>query len=244
LDKEFEKKYHSLEKSYWWFVSRRDIIRKLIKKYDKSVKILEIGSSSGKLISSLNMAGYRKIIGIDISREAINSCIDNDISRIIQMEGSELGFKEGEFDLIIASDILEHINNDFHAISEWKRVLKTSGNIIAFVPAFSFLWSHHDIENKHFRRYNRGELLSLFRKNGLQVVRISYWNFTLFFPIFFNRVLKKAIRKDSQSRSDLYRMKGIVNSFLSVILMVENTFCKFFNLPLGLSLFMIAKKIE
>jgi len=242
LEKEFEKKYHSFEKSHWWFVSRRDIIGRLIKKYDKNVKILEIGCSSGQLINRLNMAGYRKIIGIDISSEAINSCNNNDVRSVIQMQGSELGFKESEFDLIIASDILEHINNDFHTVREWKRVLKKSGDIITFVPAFSFLWSFHDIENKHFRRYNRRELLSLFKKNRLQIVRISYWNFFLFFPILVDRLFRKKIMKHSRSRSDLFEMNGIVNYFLSIMLMTENVFCSFFNLPVGLSLFIIAKK--
>jgi len=221
LEKEFEKKYHSLEKSHWWFVSRRDIIGRIIKKYDKNVKILEIGCSSGQLINRLNRAGYRKIIGIDISSEAMNSCNNN---------------------LIIASDILEHINNDVHTVREWKRVLKKSGDIITFVPAFCFLWSYHDIENKHFRRYNRCELLSLFKKNRLQIVRISYWNFLLFFPILVDRVVRKKIMKHSRSRSDLFKMNGIVNFFLSIMLMTENVFCNFFNLPVGLSLFIIAKK--
>jgi hypothetical protein len=42
--------------------------------------------------------------------------------------------------------------------------LKKRGYVVAFVPAFKSLWSGHDVENRHFRRYNKRELLAHLKK--------------------------------------------------------------------------------
>ncbi len=242
METKFEKKYHILEKTHWWFVARRDIIKKIVKKYDSHIKILEIGCSGGQLISILKKARYENIFGLDISDEAIKLCKRNGTKNVVQMKGSELGFKDNEFDLIIASDVLEHINDDSKAISEWKRVLKKAGNIITFVPAFRFLWSDHDVVNKHFRRYGRHEFLSLFETNELQVVRISYWNFLVFFPIAVERFFKNRRMKHKKPKEELFKMDKISNLFFLALLKIENIYCNFFNFPVGLSLFLIARK--
>ena len=242
MEKEFEKKYHSLEKDHWWFISRRDCILRIIQRSEKKRKILEIGCSSGQLMDALNKAKLKDIIGIDISHEAIHLCKKNNIKNIVQMDGSKTGFKEGKFDLIIASDILEHLNDDYEAIIEWKRILKDDGEMLVFVPAFKMLWSDHDIFNKHIRRYNRREIKALFKKTGLKTVRVSYWNFFLFFPVFIKRAIVNKIIKRSKPKHDLFRTNKAINFFLCLLLAMENSYCRLFNLPIGLSLFIIAKK--
>jgi ubiquinone/menaquinone biosynthesis C-methylase UbiE len=242
LERAFEKRYHSLERTHWWFVSRRNFIDKIVRRYHKNIKILEIGCSSGQVIRMLEKAGYENVIGMDVSEEAIRLCGSKGISKVIRMEGSDLGFKENVFDLVIASDVLEHISDDFKALCEWKRVLKKGGDIVAFVPAFKSLWSGHDVVNRHFRRYNKSELLALFKKSKLNIRRMSYWNFFLFLPISFRRLIEKRRAESLKSRNDLFRFNRAVNFFLLLILKSENMYCRFFNLPLGLSLFVIARK--
>jgi ubiquinone/menaquinone biosynthesis C-methylase UbiE len=242
LETDFERKYHSLERTHWWFVSRRELIYRMIRQYDKNIKILEIGCSSGPLIEILNEAGYENVYGLDVSKEAIQLCRSKGMTKVVQMEGAELGFKENVFDLIIASDVLEHIHDDSQAILEWKRVLKKKGDIIAFVPAFKFLWSGHDVVNRHFRRYNKREFKELFEKNECNIVRISFWNFLLFLPVLIHRRIEKKKAKSAKPKDDLFEFSHKANIFFSLILKMENMYCRFFNLPVGLSLFVIAKK--
>ena len=185
MEENYERAYHSLEGIHWWFVARRDIIIKiiesLIKSHDKNIKILDIGCSGGQLLSSLYKKGFTNLWGIDISKNAIQHCIRKNLNNVYLMDCSELSFKNSEFDIIIASDVLEHVRDDEKAICEWQRVLKKDGFIICFVPAFPFLWSYHDIVNKHFRRYTSKNLSSLFNKNEFKIIRLSYWNILLFF---------------------------------------------------------------
>jgi ubiquinone/menaquinone biosynthesis C-methylase UbiE len=218
------------------------MIAQIVRRYGKNIKILEIGCSSGQLMKMLEKAEYKNVIGIDMSEEAIRTCRTNGVRNVVRMDGSELGFKENSFDLLIASDVLEHISDDSKAVSDWRRVLKKGGDIIAFVPAFKSLWSGHDVVNRHCRRYNKRELQALFRQNELSVKRTSYWNFVLFLPVSLRRLVENKMAKPSRSQDDLFRMSWVANFFLGLILKVENRWCRFFALPFGLSLFVIARK--
>ena len=122
----FESKYHLLEKNHWWFVSRRDIIFTLLEqlKVGKEKKILDIGCSGGILIESLRDQGYINIHGIDISEKAIDVCKTRGINTVLVSPGEATNFSDNEFDVIIASDILEHIEDDNKALNEWYRILK------------------------------------------------------------------------------------------------------------------------
>ncbi|GAH34834.1 unnamed protein product [marine sediment metagenome] len=159
------------------------------------------------------------------------------------MDGAKTELGKENFDIIIASDILEHIENDIAALAAWNRTLKQGGRIIIFVPAFRFLWTGHDEANRHFRRYSKLELLALLKKNNFEIERSSYWNFSLFLPIGLTRIFEKAFSKNKKNmRDQLYELKPAINQILTNVLSVENRILKVVDLPVGLSVFAIARK--
>ena len=193
MDKFFEVKYHKVEESNWWFKARRKMILSLLKDHKKS-RILDIGCASGALIRDLIRNGYSDVCAVDISSEAVKLCKSSGLKNVHRMDASAMDFKDGEFDVIIASDILEHIKDDLHALKQWQRILKREGRLIVFVPTFDFLWSDHDTLNRHYRRYSKKRLVSVVRKAGFKIKRNSYWNFTLFLPIAIFRLSQKFLR--------------------------------------------------
>jgi SAM-dependent methyltransferase len=58
------------------------------------------------------------------------------------------------FDIDVALDVLEHIEDDKKAIEQIYRVLSPKGIFIFTVPAFQFLFSSHDRFLEYKRRYN------------------------------------------------------------------------------------------
>ena len=58
------------------------------------------------------------------------------------------------FDLIIASEVLEHIENDEEEVKRLSKLLKPNGFFLATVPAYQFLFSIKDVKLHHKRRYN------------------------------------------------------------------------------------------
>ena len=245
MRKDYEAKHHVAEENHCWYKARRDILMKLLQKYPRNSKILDVGCSGGPLISDLNKIGFNHIHGIDISEEAVNLCQARGLQNIYLSRAEKIDFRDAEFDIVIASDILEHIKDEGIALTEWRRLLKSGGTLIVFVPAFNFLWSSHDEINNHFRRYTSHMLTTALRKAGFMIERSSYWNFFLFFPTFVIRMLKKMTdrlthkkEKDDQLRT----LNPPLDSLVFKMLKLENAVIKNVNIPLGVSVFAVAKK--
>jgi len=242
---DFERTYHSVEEKHWWFVGRREIVLKLIIRIlprRKNIKILEIGCSGGPLLKLLLSQGYSHVVGIDNSKEAIILCKKRGFKNVFLMDGVKLNFDSEQFDVIIASDVLEHIQNDKRAVKGWQRILKRGGIIICFVPALRILWSKHDEDNKHYQRYTKKDLEYLFRGKGYTIIRSSYWNVALFLPILFYRFLTRILASKS-SANQLKDGNNFTNILLIQLLRIENALLSIgINYPIGVSVFVIAQK--
>lgn len=242
MEESYASQYHELEENYWLFRGRRDIIYKLIKDYKRDTEILDIGCSIGALIGFLKGRGFKRLRGIDIDEKAIEICRQKGIIDIRVADAEKTGFKNQQFDIVIASDVLEHIKDEGKALLEWHRILKSGGKLIVFVPAFKFLWSKHDEVNLHYRRYSKSSLIEVLKKNGFGIERSSYWNFSLFLPACLVRILQRLLSGDKKSQ--LPEVNIFLNKTLEYILKLENNFLSGgINLPVGISIFAIARKI-
>ena len=129
MQKDFESNYHQIEANHFWFVTSRKLIIQFIKQYvSPNQSILDIGCSSGLLLSELFEHKYHNLHGIDISETAIQNCQDNGLKNTYVMDASKITLPDDSFDCIIASNIIEHINNDSETISLWKTKLKKMAN--------------------------------------------------------------------------------------------------------------------
>lgn len=210
---------------------------RLARPAERAAKILDIGCASGQMIRLLEANGFSNKTGIDISEDAIIACRRRGIENVSVMDAKTLNFLDSSFDIILASDVLEHIQADAAALRDWNRTLTHSGRLILFVPAFNFLWSKHDETNHHYRRYTKSELLRLLQQAGFSVERISYWNFSLFFPIWLARLLNK-----NSGGDDLQKINTTTNKLLTGLLKFENHLLSRINFPVGVSLFAICRK--
>lgn len=247
MQKEYETRYHLLEEQNWWFMGRRHLVRSLVIQNcrDKNCQVLEIGCSGGVLLKQLQADGYVHLTGIDISADAVGLCQQRGLADTHLMDAQEPSFGNASYDAIIASDVLEHLANAPKALREWSRLLRPGGVLIVFVPAFMLLWSQHDEENRHFRRFNRAELVRLLSENGFSVRRTSYWNFCLFFPVALIRLLRRGFKflSPPEGRGDLTNPPRVINSLLLAMLRLENHLIRVgVNWPWGVSVMALAQK--
>lgn len=242
MEKNFEKKYHEIEESHFWFKSRRKYIRDLLLKSPRNARILDIGCSSGILLNELRDDGFKteNLFGVDISEAAIENCKKNDLPNTFVMNGEHIKLEE-KFDIIIASDCLEHIENDSLALENWFSLLNPNGHIYVFVPAFMSLWSNHDKVNMHFRRYTLNELTMKLKKANFHIQKNSYWNFMLFLPVYLMRKVKKLSTSKNNDSGDLDKIP-LANTLLYHLINTENKLLSFVNFPIGISAFCIATK--
>src|SRR5690349_12922370 len=149
MEKDYENRYNQLSEVHCWFVARRKLILDLMKEYNVSTEqsILEIGCGWGELINELNAKGFSHTSGFDISDEAVAHCQSRGLRNIVKMDVTKMKYEDNSFDLIIASDVLEHVENEQQALKEIHRILKEDGLFIIMVPALNLLWGEHDIVN-------------------------------------------------------------------------------------------------
>ncbi len=245
MENSFAKTYFELEKSGWWCVARRNMILKLVAKYAKNhqCKVLDIGSSSGELLCDLKNVGYKHVYGIDINADAIKLSQQKGLSNTIVMDAAEIERLPEEFDLIIASDVLEHVEYDINALTLWKKKLTPSGKMILFVPAFMSLWSHHDVVNHHHRRYTKYQLIHCLEQAGLEPIRSSYWNILLCLPVWIVRKCLNKINKNKNKHfAQIAKLPWLLNQLLIGLLIFENTYLQYISFPFGVSIFAVVEK--
>lgn len=225
-----------MERSHWWFKGRREIIGKVLTPFLKpNIRMLDAGCGAGGNMEF--MGKYGTVFGIDISKEMVEYCRTVGL-KVSHGSVCNIPFEDGDFDVVLCLDVLEHIADEQVVVKELKRVVKPGGILIFSVPAFTWLWGKHDVQNNHFRRYNFNQLESLLKKSGLYVERSTYFNCFLLPAVwFFRRMLpKKSLETDFEIGS------GSLNQLLLSVLKLESFLLGFCNLPIGVSQVIISRK--
>lgn len=93
----------------------------------------------------------------------------------------DLPFADGEFDRVIASEILEHVPNDIQAINELVRVTRPGGTVAVTVPRWFpevVCWKlsedYHNTPGGHIRIYSDKELIGKLKNAGLELEGVDY----------------------------------------------------------------------
>lgn len=242
---EYDKMYH-LEETNWWYTGRRDLVLKIVAQIDKEslkpLKILDAGCGTG--INLKHLQNHSDSYGIDISKEALRYSGNRGLHSLICCSADRLPFSDEIFDLVLALDVIEHIDKDLAAVNEFYRVLKHGGRLIITVPAFQFLWSEHDQVVHHKRRYTRSSVLNILQLGGFENEKATYWNIVLFLPVAVMRLLKRFRASIGISKqTDLIEIPSFLNKILICILIIENRILDKFNLPFGVSVMCLCRKV-
>lgn len=232
-------KFNKVEKFHWWWAGRQELIKNLLKS-ENPKNILDVGCGTGETLSFLKTIFPRaRLTGVDASSQAVRYTRNRGHEAKVA-DALHLPFADNSFDTVLLLDVIEHIRDDAKVIKEARRVLKSGGTIIITVPALQIIWSAHDINQGHFRRYTRRRLRSLSRKNKLKLRFLSYFNFFLspaIIPIrlmshFF--LLKRLGEYDSRLNYRLAYNKA-VNSVLKFLFISEIRLLKYITYPWGIS---------
>jgi 2-polyprenyl-3-methyl-5-hydroxy-6-metoxy-1,4-benzoquinol methylase len=192
---------------------RRRLIIRLAKTYAFE-SILDAGCGNGELLQSVGMirAGVRRV-GIDLSdgvvgtnRAAFPSCEFH----AIDIEKTSL---RESFDLVVCSEVLEHIENYHSALRHLRKMC--SGHLILTVPMGKVF--KIDRMMGHCRHFTAPEIVRALEQNGFQAETVWRWGFP--FHTMYKRVINAfpdaAMRRfagKTYSRSD--RLIGRLTAWL------------------------------
>jgi len=99
-------------------------------------KILEIGGGTGVQALELSRRGYT-VTSLDI--KASNYAAER-VFPIIEYDGKRLPFTDSTFDIVLSSNVLEHVLDREALYQEFERVLSPGGYGIHVMPTGSWRW--------------------------------------------------------------------------------------------------------
>ncbi|MFH1407531.1 MAG: class I SAM-dependent methyltransferase [Patescibacteria group bacterium] len=106
----------------------------------KTLNLLDVGSSTG-IIDNFLSKKFAQVIGIDIDKRAIKYASENfkkENLKFILGDAMKLSFTDNFFDVVVCTQIYEHISNPKKMFDEIYRVLKPDG--VCFLAAINKLW--------------------------------------------------------------------------------------------------------
>lgn len=208
----------AMQNSHWWFVGKREIICDYGEHHTRlhiggSDDICDIGCGMGLMLDRLSK--YGKVFGLDMEPSAVAHCREAVPAATVEIGRlpDQIPFPDQSFDVVVASDVLEHVKDDVDAARCIANLLRPDGNAIVTVPAHMSLWSHNDELNCHFRRYERDGLVSVLTAGGLVVRHISFYNSRLLPAVRAVRALKTRFG-DESSDVDTGPSDGMANDVL------------------------------
>ncbi|MFN5608315.1 MAG: class I SAM-dependent methyltransferase [Holosporales bacterium] len=235
----YQKMYH-LEDDHWWFAARREIIKTFLKglSLPASPRLVEIGSGTGGNLAML--AKFGQVDAIEPNAEGRQYITKRGFSVQNGMLPDNVPLLPESIDVIAMLDVLEHVTEDAASLKTVYNLLKKNGYAVLTVPAFSFLWSYHDTQRHHHRRYTKKHLESLCLEAGFHIKKISYYN-TILFPLIATIRLYNSIFKKNHGSDD--KMPPLwINKILKTVFASERYWLKRGNFPAGVSLVVVLQK--
>ena len=206
------RKLVELEDRHWWYRERRALLARELRRLDSPPGVaLDIGAAGGGNSRVLKAHGWHPI-ALEYGEEGAQAAAERGLAAI-RADARHLPFASESIDLVLAFDILEHIEEDDLAAGDIHRVLRPGGTALIAVPCDMRLWSAHDVAVGHVRRYTRDTLTAVIEKAGLRIDRLWSWN-VLMRPA-------AAWRRRRATSSDLDHVGGLLNATLTTIIKTE-----------------------
>ena len=152
-----------------WASTRAELVEALLARFGSGGTLLDVGCGRGRA-----WRGFR-VLGIDALPDAVSEARDRGIEAV-QGDACSLPSGSATTDAVLLLDVLEHVGDDARAVAEAWRVLRAGGVLVVSVPLYPRLWSRHDEEMGHLRRYRPGEASRLLETSGFKTVYRTSWN--------------------------------------------------------------------
>lgn len=165
------------------------------------MRLLDVGCGEGRHTLSAWLRAPVHAVGVDLAGEDLATarrrqaelpqpeCSDRSVT-FIKASALSLPFADASFDLVICSEVLEHVFDHRGVLAEIHRVLKPGGTLVASVPRYGperLCWllsdAYHEAPGGHIRIFRRGELERFvsscgfrhFDSHGAHALHVPYW---------------------------------------------------------------------
>jgi SAM-dependent methyltransferase len=247
MESELYDEMYRVEQDHWWFRARREIVWSLVERYveggaKRRLQVCELGCGTGGNLAAL--ADRHEVVGVECSTAALEFARRRLGDRVVR--GSlpdDVCLPHASFDVVLLTDVLEHIEDDRRSAAVALRLLRPGGIVVATVPAYQWLYSPRDAHHQHYRRYGRRRFETLWKSPESSNLLISYYNSFLFLPAAIARLASKW-KLSRSAISDLSVPPQPLNALLARVMSCERNLLGRMAQPFGLSLVAVVRKCD
>lgn len=151
----------TLENRHWWYYGRRETLLRLLDRYGVQGRFaLDVGGGTGIWGQALRRRRFE--VRLIEPEPALRENLEQMKFDVLPVSlPGPFPIPDGSFELVTCLDVLEHVVDDRASVQELWRILRVDGHLLITVPAHPHLWSKHDEDCGHVRRYTRKALESL-----------------------------------------------------------------------------------
>ena len=216
-------KYVSLKNHLYNYLLRKRAVERAMRSEEKDL-VLEIGSGISPVFTS-----WDRVVYSDVSASALKMLQKiHGRGQYVVADAMNLPFEDGLFSHVIASEVLEHLEDDRRALAEIARVIRPGGILIVTFPHRHFYFAHDDSFVRHCRRYELSEMISRLEEAGFYAVEVQkvlgpLEKLTMLAVTGFASVAQKFQRKERASKDNvpppkfLIRLFQVMNRFYAVL---------------------------
>jgi 2-polyprenyl-3-methyl-5-hydroxy-6-metoxy-1,4-benzoquinol methylase len=157
----------------------------------KPLKVLDVGCSSGWFLSRIcSRYSSFKATGVDVYKDAI--LYASKLYPHITFQYADvhsLPFRKNSFDIVLCTNVLEHVKEPKLVLSEIRRVMRPDGTAFIGMDSenllFSIVW-YVWVRTKggiwkgaHLYKYREGDLDDLYKSAGFKIAKKIHYNYTM-----------------------------------------------------------------
>lgn len=242
---------YEVEDRHWWYVALHrlvlDTVEEESRRRGRTLEVLDAGCGTGRLCQLLSARRHR-VTGCDHSEEALRLSRARGLQDLFRADLNALELTPERFDVVTSIDVLYHasIHDDVSALARLRDALRPGGLLVVHVVALELLRGTHDVAVHTRERYTRGMLVRRLQAAGFSVERVTY-RVGLLLPLIaarriWSRLSRRAAQPDEEVASDVAMPAPVLNRVLQGAMGLERVVGRRLPLPLGSSLFAIARR--
>jgi 2-polyprenyl-3-methyl-5-hydroxy-6-metoxy-1,4-benzoquinol methylase len=192
----------AMVRAHPWWQARTELTLALLRQraIDPPARVLDVGCGWGVTLEALESRGYQ-VVGLDVSRRALEQ-LDRPGRTLVEADLTQpLPAGIAPFDVVLALDVLEHLDDDRQAVARLGQLVAPGGHVIVSVPALPEMFTEFDAIQGHRRRYLPETLQAAFLDTGLAVERTFWWGSWLV-PVLSRQRARTRTRESRRLRLD------------------------------------------
>ena len=228
---------------HFWMQWRHQVLLRQLKRANRPIRTaLDIGCGHGVVRQLLERDLDISVDGCDLNEQALQLA-KNGRGRLFVYDIFDRNPAMLEaYDLILLMDVIEHLEDDVAFLKAALAHLKPKGLMAINVPAHMIFYGKYDEVAGHKRRYDIGQIESLFRQTGVRRLSIVYWGFSLVPILFMRKIVLRFIARDRVIRTGFAQQNAVARLMLRTVQWMETSMP--FPMPVGTSLLAVGCRSE